>query len=175
MPDTSLPQIRLEQASDTAAIHQVNELAFGQADEAELVDTLRRECPEFHSWVAVVDERIVGHMLFTPAVLETGDQVLYGMALAPVAVLPEYQKQGIGSALIETGIAQLDAAACPFIIVLGHPAYYPRFGFIPADEFDIRCQWEVPEDAFMIRFPGVPPANLRGGVAFYRTEFDAVV
>ncbi|QKK11016.1 MAG: N-acetyltransferase [Pseudomonadota bacterium] len=175
MSDTSLPQIRPEQASDIAAIHQVNELAFGQAIEADLVDELRRECPEFHSWVAVVDERVVGHILFTPAILETGDQVLYGMALAPVAVLPEFQKQGIGAALIEAGIAHLDAAACPFLIVLGHPAYYPRFGFIPADEFEIRCQWEVPEEAFMMRFPGVPPANLRGGVAFYRKEFDTAV
>lgn len=174
MSEEQLPRIRLEQPDDNDAIRTVNELGFGQQDEADLVDALRRDCPERVSWVAEIDGRIVGHLLFTPVTLEAGDQTLFGMGLAPMAVLPDYQNRGVGTLLVETGIAKLDADGCPFIVVLGHPRYYPRFGFLPASEFGVSCQWETPDEAFMIRFPGVPPANLTGGVAFYREEFDTI-
>jgi putative acetyltransferase len=93
------------------------------------------------------------------------------MALAPMAVLPEYQRQGIGSALLRTGIEKLKKRQCPFIIVLGHAEYYPRFGFEPASRYGIRSEWEVPDDAFMILVIG--EFEMRDGVALakYRPEF----
>lgn len=175
MPHPAEFAIRPEEPGDIPALRTINELAFGQSDEADLVDVLRRDCPVFVSWVALVAERVVGHLLFTPALLETGDPGLPGMALAPLAVAPEWQKQGIGTALMQTGLAALDAASCPFSIVLGHPAYYARFGFVAASRFGIRCQWEVPPAAFLIRFRTAAPANLEGCVARYRNEFDALV
>ncbi len=104
-----------------------------------------------------------------------GDRTLQGMGLAPMAVLPEHQRDGIGARLVEEGVVRLERAGCPFVIVLGHPGYYPRFGFERASAHGIRCQWPVPDEAFMIRV--FSPLAMAGaaGVARYRPEFDAVV
>jgi putative acetyltransferase len=83
------------------------------------------------SLVAVEKEKIVGHILFSSAIIEGEHGVVKGMGLAPMAVLPEFQRQGIGSQLVKAGIEKLRKTKCPFIIVLGHPEYYPRFGFEP--------------------------------------------
>jgi putative acetyltransferase len=99
---------------------------------------------------------------------------LHGAALGPVAVLPDRQRLGIGSRLIETGNRMLKDSACPFIVVLGHPAYYPRFGFRPASSRGITCEWEVPDDVFMLLV--LDEAKMRGvsGLAKYRHEFSNV-
>jgi putative acetyltransferase len=97
--------------------------------------------------------------------------MLQGMALAPMAVLPEYQRQGIGSALLRTGIEKLKKRQCPFIIVLGHAEYYPRFGFEPASRYGIRSEWEVPDDAFMILVIGEFEMRGEAALAKYRPEF----
>ena len=123
------------------------------------------------SLVALMQNQVVGHILFTPVIVESEDNIVKGMALAPMAVLPEYQRQGIGSELIRTGIEKLKMRQCPFIIVLGHAEYYPRFGFEPASHYGIRSEWEAPDDAFMILVIG--EFEMRGGVALakYRPEF----
>ncbi len=165
--------VRPEKLNDRAAIRSINERAFGQPTEADIVDTLRARCADHVSLVAEVDEQIVGHIFFTLVTIQPGAEELAGMGLAPMAVLPEFQRQGVGSALVRAGIATLRKACCPFIVVLGHPKYYTRFGFVPASRHALACQWEgVPDDAFMVLI--LDEASMTGvsGVARYRDEFD---
>ena len=115
---------------------------------------------------------VVGHILFTPALIEGAGRRVVGMGLAPLAVLPDHQGQGIGSTLVRYGLKVLRERDCPFIIVLGHPVYYPRFGFERASLHSLACQWEVPDEAFMVLI--LDAAALAGvsGEARYRAEFD---
>jgi putative acetyltransferase len=142
--------IRAEQPADMPQVRIVNEQAFGQPAEADVVDRLRHAVAraETVSLVAEDDEVIVGHILFTPAIIENTGRRVVGMGLAPLAVLPDRQGQAIGSALVRRGLEILRERNCPLIIVLGHPAYYPRFGFERASLHGLACQWEVPDEAF---------------------------
>ncbi|MFH0910904.1 MAG: N-acetyltransferase [Planctomycetota bacterium] len=163
--------VRKEKARDIEAVREVNLRAFGQTQEADIVDALRRNCPDLLSLVAVRNKCIVGHILFSPVTVEGGYGVVQGMGLAPMAVLPEHQRQGIGSALVRKGIARLEKKGCPFVVVLGHAEYYPRFGFKRASLHGIRCEWEVPDEVF--RILPLQPSRLQGvsGPARYRPEF----
>jgi putative acetyltransferase len=163
--------IREEQPGDIKIIRDVNKRAFGQRQEADLVDKLRQNCDDLLSLVALMQNQVVGHILFTPVMVESEDNIVKGMALAPMAVLPEYQRQGIGSELVRAGIEKLKKRQCPFIIVLGHAEYYPRLGFEPASRYGVRSEWEVPDEAFMILVIG--EFEMQGGVALarYRPEF----
>jgi len=137
---------------------------------------LRDVCPDVLSLVAESDGEIVGHILFSPVTVEGGSRSRQGMGLAPMAVTPDRQRQGIGSALVTAGLQMLREQGCPFIIVLGHPDFYPRFGFVPAFRHGLRCQWEgVPDAAFMVLV--LDEATMAGvrGVARYRDEFDAAM
>ena len=167
--------IREERPEDVPAIRRVNQQAFGQDDEADIIDSLRESCDDLLSLVAIADDRVVGHILFSPAQIEGEHGSLAGVGLAPMAVLQEYQMQGIGSRLVEEGLGRLRETSCPFVIVLGHHEYYPRFGFVPASRYGVRCQWEVPDEAFLI----LPLDTLRlegvSGVAKYRSEFETAV
>ena len=172
-PGGNMITIRPEQPDDIAAVRAINEAAFGESTEATIVDSLRDKCPDAVSLVAVEDDRILGHIFFSPVSISGGHEVTQGMGLAPMAVLPERQRQGIGSLLARAGVDALRQRGCPFIIVLGHPEYYPRFGFVSASEHNLSCQWDgVPDEAFMVLIldqdimPGV------SGVARYRDEFD---
>jgi len=167
--------IREETARDVGQVRMINIAAFEQPDEADLVDALRAGCPEVVSLVAELDGRVVGHILFSPVTLPAGDRTLQGMGLAPMAVLPEHQRDGVGARLVEKGIERLQRSGCPFVIVLGHPGYYPRCGFERASAHDISCQWEAPDEAFMIRVLDTAAMAGAAGVARYRPEFDAVV
>ena len=164
--------IREEQSQDIESIRNLNKLAFGQTQEADLVDKLRQDCNSLLSLVAVMQNQVVGHILFSPATVESRQKAVKGMALAPMAVLPEYQRLGIGSKLVRTGIEKLKKRQYPFIIVLGHAEYYPRFGFEPASRNGIRSEWEVPDEAFMILVLNGPEMNTISGVAKYRPEFS---
>ncbi|HNB26853.1 MAG TPA: N-acetyltransferase [Alphaproteobacteria bacterium] len=123
--------IRPEKLEDLPEIREVNRLAFGRAEEAELVDRLRAEGDALISLVAEGKPgRLDGHILFSPLPITRPDgAVLTGAALAPVAVRPERQNQGIGGALVRAGIAACREVSVDVVVVLGHPAYYPRFGF----------------------------------------------
>ena len=128
----------------------MNELAFGQPAEADLVDKLRQACTDSLSLVAE-DGEVVGHILFTPVVVESQEQRVVGMGLAPMAVIPDRQRQGIGSQLVRRGLDILGERGCPFVVVVGHPEYYPRFGFEPASNHGFASQWEgMPDAAFMV-------------------------
>ena len=167
--------IREETSRDVGQVRMINIAAFEQPDEADLVEALRANCPEVVSLVAELDGRVVGHILFSPVTLPAGEHTLQGMGLAPMAVLPEHQRDGIGARLVEEGIARLERAGCPFVIVLGHPDYYPRFGFERASTHAISCQWEVRDEAFMVRILDPEATAGAAGVARYRPEFDAVI
>ena len=165
--------IRFEKPEDIAFIHSVNEQAFGRVSEAKLVDTLRQACADHLSLVADDNGSIVGHIMFTPVLVAEEKQKLQGMGLAPMAVQPSRQRQGIGSLLIKYGLNILHEKGCPFVIVLGHPDYYPRFGFKPASGFNIRCQWEgLPDEAFMILVMDHEAMKNVSGVATFRDEFN---
>ena len=168
-------RVREELSEDINAIRSVNTQAFGRTQESDVIDKLRRNCSDLLSLVAVRQNEIVGHILFSPAIVESEDRTTRGMGLAPIAVQPEYQRQGIGSELIRAGIAHLKSRRCPFVIVLGHPKYYPRFGFERASHHGIRSEWQVPDEAFMILM--LDESEMEGitGTAKYRPEFaDAV-
>lgn len=170
--------IREERPEDIEAIRKINEEAFGQPAEAEIVNKLRGSCENLLSLVAVQGGEVVGHILFSPATIN-GEGTTFevsGMGLAPMAVLPRCQGQGIGSLLIHNGIKMLREKGCPFIIVLGYPEYYPRFGFERASRYGIHSQWsEVPDEAFMILILNKSAMVGASGVARYRKEFDEAV
>jgi putative acetyltransferase len=98
-----------------------------------------------------------------------------GAGLGPMAVVPEHQRQGIGSDLVTTSLERLRRAACPFVVVVGHPAFYPRFGFKPASPYGISCEWPVPDEAFMINVLDRRHMPTVKGLARYRPEFSAVL
>lgn len=166
--------IRPERPADAARIRHVNELAFGQPAEADLVEKLRQTCMDSLSLVAE-DDAVVGHILFTPVVVESAGRRVIGMGLAPMAVLPDRQRQGIGSQLVRRGLDILRERGCPFVVVVGHPEYYPRFGFEPASAHSLASQWEgMPGAAFMALVLDVHAMAGVSGVAKYRGEFNEV-
>lgn len=163
-------EIREETAADVEAIREVNRRAFGQDQEGNIVDALRSNGAALLSLVAIVDGEVVGHILYSPATV--GETT--GAALGPMSVLPEFQRQGIGSRLVEAGNERLRDAGHPFVIVVGHAEYYPRFGFTPASKHGIRCEWDLPDEVFMLAV--LDPVKMQGvsGLAKYRHEFSTV-
>tara|TARA_R110002095_G_scaffold40574_5_gene37432 strand:- start:3652 stop:4170 length:519 start_codon:yes stop_codon:yes gene_type:complete len=168
-------QLRQETVTDARAITQIHERAFGQSAEADLVDRLRRTCPDQISLVAVAGDQLIGHILFTPATIEyTDESKLSGMGLAPLAVLPEFQRKGAGSALIQAGLDQIRELKQPYVIVLGHPDYYSRFGFEPAYRYQISCEFAGENrEAFMIHLLNYQGIQAKEGIARYHSEFSA--
>lgn len=170
--------IRKEENHDRKLVSLIYKAAFGQASEADLVETLHKSCPERLALVAEEQGQLVGHILFTPATITTtaSGEKITGMGLAPIAVTPDLQGQGIGSRLVTAGLDLLQEQHCPFVIVLGHPRYYPRFGFIPAAQHNVSCQWpDVPVEAFMILILDVEIMRGVSGIASYRKEFNWAV
>ena len=166
--------IRPESPEDASAVRCLNLLAFGQRAEADLVEKLLAACGDALSLVAVADD-VVGHILFTPVVVESASRRVVGMGLAPMAVLPDRQRQGIGSQLVRRGVDILRERSCPFVVVVGHPEYYPRFGFEPASAHALVSQWVgMPDAAFMVLILDDHAMAGVGGVARYRGEFDEV-
>jgi putative acetyltransferase len=157
--------IRRERPEDSAAIRRVHEAAFGQPDEADLVDALRAGgdlVPEL-CLVAERDGAVIGHIAFSRARLDGGAEVL---ALAPVGVLPEHQGEGAGSALNRAGLERAARTGFPLVVVLGHAGYYPRFGFEPAAPLGVLAPFAVPDENWMaLRLPAYQP-DARGTVRY---------
>jgi putative acetyltransferase len=163
-------EIRPEQPADAPAIRRVLEAAFPTADEARLVDLLRDGGHLLVSLVAEDVETVVGHIAFSPVRIDDQGIEEVGVGLAPVAVLPDHQRRGIGSRLIREGLAACVRGRCGFVVVLGEPALYRRFGFDRADRRGLGNEYGA-DEAFMVleltnnAIPG------RGGVVRYGPEF----
>ena len=179
-----LIEIREERPDDIAAIGDVNQRAFGQAREGNIVDALRSNGAALLSLVATLNPgatqnasaatlntRVVGHIMYSPATI--GD--VTGAALGPMSVLPEHQRLGIGSKLVSAGNQKLRDTGYPFIIVLGHPNFYPRFGFRRASSLAVKCEWDVPDDVVMLLILDEPKMQGVSGLVKYRHEFLSVI
>ncbi|MEG4497685.1 N-acetyltransferase [Microcoleus sp. F10-C6] len=164
--------IRTEKPEDVEAVRNVNIAAFGRENEANLVDRLRGIAATY-SFVAVQSDRIVGHIFFSPVVVEGKcSRNLSILGLAPVAVLPEYQRQGIGTLLIQQGLEECRRSGFQAVVVLGHPDFYPRFGFIPASRKSLKCEYDVPDEAFMVLELEIGALQDCSGMVKYRSEFS---
>ena len=164
--------IRRESPEDRAAVREVNERAFGRSGEASLVEELHARNKVLLSLVAIMDGRIIGHILFSPVTIEPGDDDFPAAGLAPMAVSPEFQKQGVGTLLIEAGLDECRKAGIEGLIVLGHPNYYPRFGFVPASRYGIKCEFNVADEVFMAMELREGAFRNRQGTVKYQPEFD---
>ncbi len=158
--DPDLPplqvSVRLEVAGDEQAIRHVEAAAFPGPEEADIVDRIRREARAGWQSLVAVDPgaRIVGHLLMSPCpvIRDDGLQVAEVLAVGPVAVLPEVQNRGVGSALMAAATGLAIARAVPAVVLLGHPAYYVRFGFSPARRLGLEPPAQAwPDEAWLAR------------------------
>lgn len=167
-------RVRPERASDAAAVRRVLLAAFETATEADLVERLRGDVDGYLAWVACSGDEVVGHVAFTPLTIDAAPCA--GMGLAPLAVAPPHQRRGVGTALVHSGLAALRARGDAFVALVGHPRYYPRFGFEPASRFGLRsAQWpDVPDDVVMalVLDPTRPPPQ--GGAFRCAPPFDGI-
>jgi putative acetyltransferase len=163
--------IRPESAADLPLVRRILEEAFEQPDEADLVDLLRERGKLTLALVAEEGGQPVGHLAMSPVSVDSAPQ-LHGLGLGPMAVLPERQNQGIGSLLARAALEECRRLGTDYAVVLGHPEYYPRFGFAPAGRFGLHCVWPVPEGVFMAL--ELRPGALAGcrGLVRYQPEFD---
>lgn len=165
--------VRSEKPDDYQKIYDVNKAAFGGETEARLVNNLRKTkgfIPEL-SLVAEKDGEIVGHILFSIIHINTDTGNIPVLALAPMAVLPKFQKQGIGSLMIREGLKKCKKLGYGIVVLVGHPDYYPRFGFTPAKEKGLKLPFDAPDEAFMVY--EIVPDSLAGiaGTIEYPPEF----
>jgi len=165
--------IRSEISDDYNKIYEINKKAFGGEVEARLVNNLRRTkgfIPQL-SLIAIKNKIIVGHILFSIVHIQTDDKMVPILALAPMAVLPKYQNQGIGSLLVKEGLRKCKKMKFQAVVLVGHPEYYPRFGFTPANEKGLKLPFDAPSEAFMIY--ELVPGALKGlsGTIVYPPEF----
>lgn len=164
--------VREERPGDEEGIRSVLLAAFPTPAEADLVDALRADAERFLSLVAEQDGDVVGHILFTEMTLEPARDGLV-LGLAPLAVAPSWQHNGVGTGLVEMGLTRCREMGAILVIVLGEPDYYPRFGFERASRMGLRSLWDVPDEAFMAMALG-PVQEWGPAVAKYRPEFDAL-
>jgi putative acetyltransferase len=164
--------IRREMPEDIDSIRYVNEQAFGRKEEAELIDKLRNRDMLTLSLVAVQADQIVGHIVFSPVSVESEYSSFEAIALAPLAVLPAYQRKGIGSQLVRAGLEECHRLGHEIMVVLGHPDYYPRFGFVPGKPKGIEYEFEAPDEAWMVLELREGALAGRSGTVKFQPEFQ---
>ena len=163
-------EIRAELPADSAAISQVHTKAFGGAVEAKLVQLICERKKGVISLVAATDGTVVGHILFSRVTVAEAPDSFRAVGLAPVAVLPEFQRKGNGSKLIREGLARSKQAGYDAVVVIGDPSYYSRFGFLRAADFGLRNEYGV-HDEFMILSLHDGALNGISGLIKYVPEF----
>lgn len=168
--------VRAETAGDVHAVRKLNKKAFKGNSESKLVDAVR-EADYFVPGLSIVAEmggKIVGHILFSPIKINSAAGSTPALSLAPMAVPPEYQNQGIGTALIKYGLDECRRSGYKIVVVVGHAGYYPRFGFVKAGEKGLSLPFEAPEEVFMAL--ELAPGALDGvkGTVEYPREFHTV-
>jgi putative acetyltransferase len=163
--------VRLEEPGDIAGVRDTNDQAFGTPLEGRIVDALRgaTDCVSF---VAALDGLVVGHILFSPVTLEPSANVRL-TGLAPMAVRPEHQRRGVGGQLIRAGLDECRRRGYEGVVVLGHPEYYPRFGFVPAHTRGLQCEFPSPPEAFMAIELKAGGLSGMSGLVRFRPEFSA--
>ena len=143
--------IRAERPEDVQEIRHINIEAFDTESEANLVELLRNSGIPLISLIAEESGGLIGHILFGLVTLEDDNSSISIAGLAPMAVLPDWQNKGIGSKLVEKGLRQCKHSGYAAVVVLGHPDYYPRFGFVPSVNYGIKTEYDVPAEVFMIK------------------------
>ena len=169
--------IRPESEKDYQVIKEINDAAFNQNNESLLIEQLR-ESPDFIpdlSLVAEMEGKIAGHILFYPVKINDGNAEYITLSLAPMAVHPDYQRKGVGGKLITEGKRRAKAMRYDSIIVIGHPEYYPKFGFEKASCFNIRPPFDIPEVAFLaLELNEGALKNIRGFVEYPQPYYNAL-
>ena len=166
--------IRAEEKSDIDGIWKVNTEAFETSEEANIVNALRNSGVTHISLVYENNGGLAGHILFTPVELIGDTSGLKLMGLAPMAVTPSLQNKGIGSSLIKAGIQDCINDGYDAIVVLGHPDYYPKFGFVPSVKYGIKSEYDVPDDVFMVLELKENALKGKQGTMKYHEEFGSV-
>ena len=165
--------IRPETPQDAAIIRNLNLEAFEDSTEADLVDKLRSRQGYTLSLVATDEDKILGHILFSPVSIESPDGSFGALGLGPMAVLPPQQGKGVGSQMVTAGLRECWRTGHKIVLVLGHADYYPRFGFVPASRYGIKSEYDgVPDEAFMVLELESGTLAGRGGVVKYQPEFS---
>ena len=171
--DFMMLNIRPATPADLPALRRVHQQAFARPVEAELVALLHADGNAPVSLVATLDGHIIGHILFSAVTLEPPHSTFHAVGLAPVGVLPEHQRQGIGSTLIRAGLEACRAAEYGGVVVLGGPGYYRRFGFRRAKDFGLGNEYGVDEEFMALELREGALAGLTATVK-YAPEFRAV-
>ncbi|OOE12744.1 GNAT family N-acetyltransferase [Fictibacillus arsenicus] len=169
-------RIRTERNGDQKAITQINDLAFKGDNESRLVNAIRNSdlfVPEL-SLVAESDGELIGHILFSIVHIKSGKDEIPTLALAPMAVVPEHQNRGVGSLLVEEGLKRAKDQGFENVVVLGHPEFYPKFGFIPASTKEIEAPFPVPDEVFMALEIKEGSLDQIKGKIVYPPAFDTV-
>jgi len=165
--------IRTERSDDVTAIDDVNRAAFETATEANLVRALRERAQPLVSLVADESGLVIGHIMFSP-VTHSSDPDMRIMGLAPMAVLPARQRQGVGSALVRAGLDECRRLGHAAVVLVGHAEYYPRFGFVPASRFRLGCEYDVPDEVFMAIELEAGALRGKAGILRYHAAFADV-